>query len=274
MKREQPPGAPMRRNLWRSLAELARDGRVAEARAREFAPGRRRTAGSRRAPRLLAARGGERGAGEHVGLQSGDAREDPTLRHPAAGGGPRQPALLRDLDERGRVRARARRREPRGPPDEDRGESRAPREPRRDRAASSRRRSSICTIPIAREASPSGASRSSWQAFIETFAPRIAARGSHLILAATSSPLIADQVARLRARNPSLDVRWHAPLAPTAAWEGARIAFGRVLEPRVSLAGARVIVALDSDFLATGPAGECSRATSPKGAGFARRPMG
>jgi MoCo/4Fe-4S cofactor protein with predicted Tat translocation signal len=94
----------------------------------------------------------------------------------------------------------------------------------------------------------------SWPAFAETFAPRLRTGSTHLLLAATSSPLVADQVARLRARHPSIDVRWHAPLAPTTAWEGSRIAFGHVLEPRVRVAGARVIVALDSDFLAAGPA--------------------
>ncbi|MDP9036243.1 MAG: TAT-variant-translocated molybdopterin oxidoreductase, partial [Myxococcota bacterium] len=99
-----------------------------------------------------------------------------------------------------------------------------------------------------------GGNPRSWQAFVEAFAPRLAADGAHLLVAATSSPLIADQVARLHERFPLLDVRWHAPLAPRAVWAGARIAFETVLEPRVSLAGAEVVLALDSDFLAEGPA--------------------
>ncbi len=100
----------------------------------------------------------------------------------------------------------------------------------------------------------SGGRPCSWPAFVEKFAPRLRDGGAHLLLAATSSPLVADQVARLRARYPRLDLRWHAPLAPTAIWRGAQIAFDKVLEPRIRLADAHVIVALDSDFLAAGPA--------------------
>jgi molybdopterin-containing oxidoreductase family iron-sulfur binding subunit len=94
-----------------------------------------------------------------------------------------------------------------------------------------------------------------WRAFVEAFTPRVQARGVHLVLPPTSSPLVADQIARLRARHgDAIDVRWHAPLAPTAAWMGARIARGRVLEPRIDLRGVRVVLALDADFVTEGPA--------------------
>jgi molybdopterin-containing oxidoreductase family iron-sulfur binding subunit len=78
-------------------------------------------------------------------------------------------------------------------------------------------------------------------------------RGVHVILEPTGSPTIAAQISRLRAKFPELDVRWHAPLAPVNAWAGARIALGEPLETRVDLRAADVILALDSDFLSSGP---------------------
>jgi Fe-S-cluster-containing dehydrogenase component len=77
--------------------------------------------------------------------------------------------------------------------------------------------------------------------------------GTFIVMHATSSPTVADQVARLRAKYPRIDVRWSAPLANVAAWSGAQIAFGAALERRLDLHRADVVVALDDDFLASGP---------------------
>jgi molybdopterin-containing oxidoreductase family iron-sulfur binding subunit len=83
-----------------------------------------------------------------------------------------------------------------------------------------------------------------------------AARGEGLtlVMAPVSSPAIAAMLARLREAYPRAEVRFHASASRTSAWDGARIAFGRVLEPRWDLARADVIVALDADLLASGPA--------------------
>lgn len=81
-----------------------------------------------------------------------------------------------------------------------------------------------------------------------------AGRGLHVLLEPTSSPSIAGLIARIRARWPGAAFHFHAPASPVNVWEGARIAFGRALEPRFELGGADVIVALDSDFLSRGPA--------------------
>ncbi|HEY4106229.1 MAG TPA: 4Fe-4S dicluster domain-containing protein [Polyangiaceae bacterium] len=78
--------------------------------------------------------------------------------------------------------------------------------------------------------------------------------GVHLILPAQSSPLVVDQLKRLRQRLPELALYFHAPLAPTNAWQGAKLAFGRVLDTRVDLRRANVVLALGADFLARGPA--------------------
>jgi molybdopterin-containing oxidoreductase family iron-sulfur binding subunit len=95
----------------------------------------------------------------------------------------------------------------------------------------------------------------SWRTFLERAAALATnrGRGVALLMAPTGSPTIGDQVARLRARLPEMDVRWHAPLAPRAAWEGARVALGKPLETRVDLKKADVVLALDADFVAAGP---------------------
>ncbi|MBX3223241.1 MAG: 4Fe-4S dicluster domain-containing protein [Labilithrix sp.] len=78
--------------------------------------------------------------------------------------------------------------------------------------------------------------------------------GLHFLLEPTSSPAIAAVLADVRARLPRAVVSFHSPLMPQNQWEGALIAFGRVLEPRLALERADVVVALDADFLTTGPA--------------------
>ena len=93
-----------------------------------------------------------------------------------------------------------------------------------------------------------------WARVASLLAQRGREAGTRVLLEATSSPLIGDAVARLRAQRSDLDVRWFSPLAPREAWAGGQLAFGEALEPRVDLRQAAVLVALDSDFLASGPA--------------------
>jgi molybdopterin-containing oxidoreductase family iron-sulfur binding subunit len=79
-------------------------------------------------------------------------------------------------------------------------------------------------------------------------------RGLYILLEPTSSPTLAALVTEIHHRLPRAVVSFSSPATPLHAWEGARIAFGRVVEPRYDLSRADVIVSLDSDFLATGPA--------------------
>jgi Fe-S-cluster-containing dehydrogenase component len=83
--------------------------------------------------------------------------------------------------------------------------------------------------------------------------PARAGRGVHLVLPPLSSPLVASQLARLRARLPELELHFHAPLGRTSAWQGARLTFGVPLETRAEARHANVILALDADVLASGP---------------------
>jgi molybdopterin-containing oxidoreductase family iron-sulfur binding subunit len=61
-------------------------------------------------------------------------------------------------------------------------------------------------------------------------------------------------LARVAGRVPGARAHFFAPLSRRPAWEGARAAFGRVVEPRHDLRRAAVVVALDADFLTQGPA--------------------
>jgi molybdopterin-containing oxidoreductase family iron-sulfur binding subunit len=69
------------------------------------------------------------------------------------------------------------------------------------------------------------------------------------LLAPDASPTQADLRRRLQARFPKARFHAWAPVTAENAAEGARIAFGRPLDVRPDLEAARVILALDDDFL-------------------------
>lgn len=71
----------------------------------------------------------------------------------------------------------------------------------------------------------------------------------HFLLEPTSSPLVRELLARI----PGAHVHFHAPLASTAPLDAARALLGRPLVARPDLARARRVLALDADFLASGP---------------------
>ena len=74
-----------------------------------------------------------------------------------------------------------------------------------------------------------------------------------LLLEPSSSPLLEAAIQRLRERFPNSRIVTWAPTASTSEREGATLALGSPLVPRLDLTRARVIVALDSDFLGMGP---------------------
>jgi molybdopterin-containing oxidoreductase family iron-sulfur binding subunit len=77
--------------------------------------------------------------------------------------------------------------------------------------------------------------------------------GTHLLLSPTSSPAVAARIARLREVQPDVRVWFDPDTAPMNAWEGARRAFGKVLEVEADLSRAEVVVSIDGDPLARGP---------------------
>jgi molybdopterin-containing oxidoreductase family iron-sulfur binding subunit len=77
--------------------------------------------------------------------------------------------------------------------------------------------------------------------------------GLWLLLEPTSSPTLAALLDDIRERLPRARIAFHSVAGPANAWEGARIAFGQVLETRPALERADVIVALDADLLTARP---------------------
>jgi Fe-S-cluster-containing dehydrogenase component/anaerobic selenocysteine-containing dehydrogenase len=96
-----------------------------------------------------------------------------------------------------------------------------------------------------------GGEVSSWEdLFAQLRAPRDdGGAGLRLLLPPTGSPLLLGLLAKVRARAPGARVTFHAPLETGHTAEGARLAFGRPLQPHYHLDQAQVIVALDADLL-------------------------
>ncbi|MDB6124981.1 MAG: hypothetical protein JWQ71_3974 [Pedosphaera sp.] len=102
---------------------------------------------------------------------------------------------------------------------------------------------------------------SSWSLFLTTLINALeqqqSKRGAGLrILTETiTSPTLASQLQNLLKKYP--DAKWHQyqPTARNNAREGARMAFGEVVETRYYFNKARVILSLESDFLFSHPAG-------------------
>ena len=101
-----------------------------------------------------------------------------------------------------------------------------------------------------------------WRAFFDTFGAETSQRayagrgqgeGLHVLAEPTTSPLAIDMIERLRRRYPRVQVHFHSAIARNEAWEGSRLVCGRVLEAHHDLRKASVVVALDADFLSTGP---------------------
>ena len=78
--------------------------------------------------------------------------------------------------------------------------------------------------------------------------------GIRILTETITSPSVADQIRQIRLLYPSL--KWHQwePAGPHSARAGARLAFGEPVNTHYDLSQADVIVALDSDFLASGAA--------------------
>ena len=95
-------------------------------------------------------------------------------------------------------------------------------------------------------------------------------RGLHFLLQPTSSPFRIHWIDAIRSRLPEARFHFFSPTGGTAELEGARLAFGRPLVPRHDFRRARVVVALESNFLAEGPA----RIRNARHFALARRPDG
>jgi molybdopterin-containing oxidoreductase family iron-sulfur binding subunit len=96
---------------------------------------------------------------------------------------------------------------------------------------------------------------STWAAIAARLAGPRDDRGARLrlLLRPESSPLVAAQLARVKARWPAARVTFWAPLGDGEAAAGARLAFGRALSTVYDFGAAPVVVSLDADFAGAGP---------------------
>ncbi len=106
--------------------------------------------------------------------------------------------------------------------------------------------------PDRAKVSRSGAARAEWSAIAATLAPavlrsRVGATGKGLrfLIEPTSSPLDETVLARMLDAHPDAAIHMYAPFAPEHG--------GNDVVPHYDIGLADVIVAIDSDFLATGP---------------------
>src|SRR5690606_20853835 len=93
----------------------------------------------------------------------------------------------------------------------------------------------------------------SLQGLIHGIARRERMAGLWFLLRPQSSRLLADLIKRVQPRHPGARSAFYAPLERRNTFEGARRAFGRVLESQYQFERADTIVSLDADFTAAMP---------------------
>ena len=94
---------------------------------------------------------------------------------------------------------------------------------------------------------------------------KIKGKGLRFLTGSVTSPTLTDQIKRLLKELP--EAKWHSyePVTRDAVRQGALLAFNEPLEPIYHLAKADVILALDADFLTSGPDHLHMHATLPRG---------
>ena len=98
----------------------------------------------------------------------------------------------------------------------------------------------------------------SWNAFMEavrgpmSVQKSVAGGGVRILTQTVTSPTLAAQIRDYLAANPQ--AKWHVyePINRNNVYEGAKMAFGEVVETRYDLSKADVVVSLDADFLYAG----------------------
>ena len=83
--------------------------------------------------------------------------------------------------------------------------------------------------------------------------PGATGAGLHFLLRPTSSPLTAVLIGRVKERYPGSQFHFHAPLSTGAMDTSSRALLGASLIPQHDFSRARVVLALDSDFMGLGP---------------------
>jgi molybdopterin-containing oxidoreductase family iron-sulfur binding subunit len=98
-----------------------------------------------------------------------------------------------------------------------------------------------------------------WPGFVAALHARMLAldarrgEGLHILTGLVTSPSLAREIDRLRARYPALAWHQYQPLARDNGWRGDMLAFGAPVDTRYRFDRARVVVSLDADFLSALP---------------------
>ena len=182
-----------------------------------------------------------------------------SVRPPAGRGDPRHAAVLRDGDDARRRRHRAAGREPRGPADQGRRQSRSSGQPRRHRSV----RAGVGSHPLR---SGSLADRSSqlgeirpWSAFITAMRAGRSAQqatkgaGLRILTETVASPTLAAQMQRCSRPNPAAKwIQWEPVPAATTSRAGAARRVRPVRRSRSTTSPRPTsCVSLDADFLSS-----------------------
>ncbi len=99
----------------------------------------------------------------------------------------------------------------------------------------------------------------SWEEFLQTITPLLEGQrasqgaGLRLLTGTVTSPTLASQIAALLTAFPQATWHQYEPINRDNVLEGARLAFGELVDTRYDFSNASVVVALDADFLAPGP---------------------
>lgn len=105
-----------------------------------------------------------------------------------------------------------------------------------------------------------GDSDATWEEFLNALLSALATQqasggaGLRILTETVTSPTVAAQMAALIAQFPNAHWHQYAPQNNDHCYAGTTLAFGRPVEPIYHVGNADVIVSLDADFLAQGPA--------------------
>ena len=95
----------------------------------------------------------------------------------------------------------------------------------------------------------------SWDSFVEAMSRGRGDRGAGLriVLPPSSAPHLGELFQRLVARYPKVRFTFYSPCSIEGTLDGARLAFGRPLQPTWDLTRATTLLSLDADFLGATP---------------------
>src|SRR5207249_3861718 len=105
-----------------------------------------------------------------------------------------------------------------------------------------------------------GGEISSWGAFLSTLNAALEGQykskgtGLRILTPTITSPTLAAQIQAILHKFPAAKWQQYEPLTRDSVREGSRLAFGEILETHYHFEQAKVVLALDSDFLFSHPA--------------------